>query len=211
MANRLWFRNDSAATFGYAIVFVTVPNDCSVEFPKVPMTLASLLLKVYYERLHERMEERRSELLRRIDDLLIEELEKEGLDMDAEKVAAYREACEAFVEERLEMYNPIGVQYTFGSVPSHLATELELQLNWYDARIEFEELVVVARSLVADGARDDALGGLAEELIQRAGAFPDRSILVGYRAEPTLQKLPDYIVARGIEAIVCGHDPSWSG
>lgn len=186
-------------------------NDCLIEFPKVPMTPASLLLRVYYEHLHERMEERRSELLRRIDDLLTEELKKEGVDMDAEKVAAYREACEAFVEERLEMYNPIGVQYTFGSVPSHLAAALELQLNWYDARLEFEELVGMARSLTAGGPSDDRLSGLAEELIRRAGAFPDRSIITSYRKEPALLKLPDYLVARGIEEIVCGHDSSWSG
>jgi len=176
------------------------------------MTPASLLLKVYYERLHELMAGRRSALLRRVDDLLAEEIRTQDFgEMGAEKVAAYREACEAFVEERLEMYNPIGVQYTFAGAPSHLAAELELQLNWYDARVEFEELVAVARSLVAEGARDDALGGLAGKLIRRAGAFPNRSIIASYRAQPTLQKLPDYIVARGIEEIVCRHDPSWSG
>lgn len=176
------------------------------------MTPASLLLKVYYERLHERMEMRRSEILLRMDVLLAGEIESQGFgDMDDEKFAAYREACGAFVDERLEMYNPIGVQYTFGNSPSHLAAELELQLNWYDARPEFEELVATARSLVAEGASDDVLSSLAEELIRRTGAFPDRSIIVGYYAEPTLQKLPDYIVARGIEEIVCGHDPTWSG
>lgn len=171
------------------------------------MTPASLLLRVYYERLHERMAERRSELLRRIDDLLAEELQSQDFgDMDAEKVAAYREACEAFIDERLEMYNPIGVQYTFGNTPSRLAAELELQLNWYDARAEFEDLVSAARSLVAEGTSDEALGGIAGELISRAGAFPDRSIIAGYRAEPTLQKLPDYVVACGIERIVCDRD-----
>jgi hypothetical protein len=176
------------------------------------MMPASLLLKVYYEKLHERMESRRSELLLRIDDLLMEEIQTQDFgDMDAEKLAAYREAGEAFVDERLEMYNPIGVQYTFGNAPSHLAAELELQLNWYDARAEFEDLVAAARSLVAGEVSDDVLNRVAEELIRRAGAFPDRSIIAGYRAEPTLQKLPDYIVARGIEEIVCGRDPTGAG
>lgn len=176
------------------------------------MTPASLLLRAYYERLHERMEARRSELLLRIDALLAEEVGARDLGgMDAEKSAAYRDACGAFVDERMEMYNPIGVQYTFGNAPSQLAAELELQLNWYDARSEFKDLVVSARSLAAEGASDDTLGELAEELIRRVGAFPDRSIIAGYVAEPTLQKLPDYIVARGIEEIVCGHDPTWSG
>jgi hypothetical protein len=168
------------------------------------MTPASLLLKVYYERLHERMESRRSRLLRRIDGLLAEEIELRGFgDIDAEKLAAYREACEAFVDERLETYNPVGIQYTFGNGPSHLATELEFQLNWFDSRAEFDELVATARSLTCDRMSDDTMGGLADELIRRYGAFPDRSIIAGYRAEPALQKLPDYIVARGIEEIVC--------
>jgi len=167
------------------------------------MTSASLLLKVYYERLHDRMEACRSELLLRIDALLAEEIETQDFgDMDAEKVAAYHEASKAFVDERLEMYNPIGVQYTFGDAPSQLAAELEFQLNWYDSRVEFKDLVAEARSLVAEGAPDDALSSLAKELIRRVGAFPDRSIIAGYRAEPTLQKLADYVVARGIEDII---------
>ncbi len=180
------------------------PQNDPVGFPKARMTPASLLLKVYYERLHERMAERRSQLLLRIDDLLADELTTRGFGViDAEKTAAYREACEAFLDERLEMYNPIGVQYTFGNVPSHLAAELELQLNWYDSRDEFRDLLAAARSLAADGASDEALSDLAENLICRAGAFPNRSVIAGYRAEPTLQKLPDYVVARGIEEIVC--------
>lgn len=171
------------------------------------MTPASLLLKVYYERLHERMEMRRSHLLLRVEELLADEIAAQGFDaMDAEKFSAYREACEAFVDERLEMYNPIGVQYTFGNVPSPLAAELEFQLNWYDSRAEFQNLVATAHSLAAEGVSDDTMTDLAEELIRRAGAFPDRSIITGYHAEPTLQKLPDYIVACGIEEILYGRD-----
>jgi hypothetical protein len=173
------------------------------------MTPASLLLKIYYERLHERMAERRSHLLLRIDELLADELRTRGFgDMDAEKIAAYRDACEAFLDERLEMYNPIGVQYTFSGVPSQLAEELDFHLNWYDSRSEFTDLVAAARSLTAQGASDGVLNGLADELIRRVGAFPDRSILAGYDAGPALQKLPDYIVARGIEEVICGRDPA---
>lgn len=171
------------------------------------MTPASLLLKVYYERLHERMAANRSRLLVRIDELLTDEIARRGFGgIDAEKLAAYREACEAFLDERLEMYNPIGIQYTFGDGPSPLAAELELQLNWYDSRTEFRDLVATARSLVAQGVSDETMSGLADELIRRAGAFPDRSIVTAYRAEPTRQKLPDYVVARGIEEVVCGRD-----
>jgi hypothetical protein len=136
------------------------------------------------------------------------EAAKQGFrDMDSSRRAAYREACIAFIDERLESYNPIGIQYTFDRVSSREAAELELQLNWYDSRSEFAELVAVARSLAAEAGSDEVLPDLADELIRRAGAFPDRSILAAYAEEPALQKLPDHLVARVIEEIVCGRQP----
>jgi len=171
------------------------------------MTPASLLLKAYYELLHDRMQADRSRLLLRIDELLAEEINRQNFDgVDGERLVAYRETCEAFIDERLETYNPIGVQYTFGNAPSEMAAELEFQLNWFDSRPEFTDLVATARSLAQEGVSDDRLGTLAEELIRRAGAFPDRSILAAYREGPTLQKLPDYVVAFAIEEIICERD-----
>jgi len=124
--------------------------------------------------------------------------------MDEEKLTAYSEACVAFVDERLEAYNPIGIQYTFGPTPSRTAAELEFQLNWYNSRPEFTDLVAAARSLAGTGISDETLPGLADELIRQVGAFPDRSIIETYTAEPALQKLPDYIVACTIEETICG-------
>lgn len=150
------------------------------------------------------METRRADLLSRMNELLVAEVARRGLrDMSEEKLGAYREACVAFIDERLETYNPIGIQYTFGRPSSRLAAELEFQLNWYNSRAEFAELVATARSLADRAESDEALPGLADELIARAGAFPDRSIIDAYHPEPTLQKLPDYIVACAIEEIVC--------
>jgi hypothetical protein len=169
------------------------------------MSPAQLLLKAYYERLHERLEARRERLMERIDELLPAEVARQGFGgMDADRLAAYREACVAFIDERLETYNPIGIQYTFGPAPSHLVAELEFQLNWYDSRPEFAALVATARTLAGDDPPDERLPDLADELIAQAGAFPDRSILTTYIQEPTLQKLPDYLVACVIEEIVCG-------
>ncbi len=171
------------------------------------MTSASLVLKVYYERLYELMEARRPEMLSRVDELLSAEVARQRFgDMGADKLAAYREACVAFIDERLESYNPIGVQYTFGTAPSRMAAELEFELNWYNSRPEFADLVATARSLAGESVSDDMLETLAGELIGRAGAFPDRSIIQAYAAEPALQKLPDYVVACVIEEIVCGRD-----
>jgi hypothetical protein len=34
------------------------------------------------------------------------------------------------------------------------------------------------------------------------GAFPDKSIISAYEADPALGKLPDYVVARAIEEII---------
>jgi hypothetical protein len=170
---------------------------------------SSILLRLYYERLYERMAAHRFPLLLRIDELLAAEVETRDFgDINAEKLAAYREACEAFVEERLETYNPIGIQYTFGGAPSRLAAELEFQLNWFNSKPEFADLVATARSLAGEGVSDDTLRDLADDLIRLAGAFPDRSIITAYRAEPALLKLPDYLVACAIEEIICGRSPS---
>jgi len=167
---------------------------------------ASLVLKAYYERLYELMEARRADLLSRMDDLLAVESARQGFhDMSGEKLAAYRDACIAFIDERLESYNPVGIQYTFDRSTSRTAAELEFQLNWYNSRAEFAELVAMAQSLAARVPSDDLLPEAVEDLIRRAGAFPDRSIIEAYHAAPALQKLPDYIVACIIEEIVCGH------
>ncbi len=169
--------------------------------------LARLLLKAYYERLYERMTADRDRLCEGIDILLSAEIDRQGFGpMDSCKVQAYREACLAFVDERIEMYNPIGIQYTFDRSTSRMAADLEFQINWYDSRGEFEDLIATARTLVADlrdQMPDEMLCELADRLIGRAGAFPDASIIAGYGAGPSLQKLPDYIVASAIEQIVC--------
>src|SRR5512139_2901188 len=136
-----------------------------------PMTPASLLLKAYYERLHDLMEKHRSRLLLRIDELLVQEIQSRGFgDVDGERLAAYREACVAFIDERLETYNPIGIQYMFGPAPSPLAAELEFELNWYNSRPEFADLVATARELAGADPPDEMLPDLADELIARAGA-----------------------------------------
>ncbi len=169
------------------------------------MNPGRLLLKAYYERLYERMAEERPHLIARVDELLPAEVARQGFrDMDADRLTAYREACIAFIDERLETYNPIGIQYTFGPTPSRMVAELEFELNWYNSRREFTDLVAAARSLAGSAIPDGALPSLADELIRQAGAFPDRSILETYAAEPALQKLPDYIVACVVEEIICG-------
>jgi len=172
------------------------------------MTPVGLLLKAYYERLHERMQTSRARLVSRIDELLPAEVAGRGFQgVDAGRMEAYREACIAFIDERLETYNPIGIQYTFDRTSSRQAAELEFELNWYNSRQEFADLVATARSLAGSGVPDEALPDLADELIRRRGAYPDYSIIGTYAAEPALQKLPDYLVACVIEEIFCGRDP----
>jgi len=173
------------------------------------MSPTKLLLRAYYERLHELMAGGREALVTRIDELLSSELAPaEFGPVEQDKHAAYREAALAFIDERLESYNPIGIQYTFDRVSSREAAELEFQLNWYNSRPEFEDLVEEARTLAGERDLDQALPDLAEELIRRVGAFPDKSIIAGYRAAPALQKLPDYVVARAIEDVICHRPPA---
>jgi len=164
---------------------------------------SKLLLNAYYEILYELLEAKKDALTARIEELLAEEIASRGFEkFDEDKLAAYREVCLAFVEERIETYNPIGIQYTFDRIGSKEAIELELQLNWYDGRAEFEKLVQTARSKAEAGIAEQSMQALAGELIKQVGAFPDMSIISAYQAEPALGKLPDYIVARAIEEII---------
>lgn len=164
-----------------------------------------ILLRAYYERLHHRMQTRREALIACIDKLLPAEIAAQGFGpLRPDQVEAYREASLAFVDERLESYNPIGIQYTFDRSTRRRAAELEFQLDWYDSRAEFERLVSAARTLVAEAdISDERLTELADELIRQVGAFPDHSIISTYVGRPTLQRLPDFLVASAVEEVIC--------
>ena len=79
---------------------------------------------------------------------------------------------------------------------------MELQLNWYDSRAEFEALAEAARAKSEVEMTQQKMSELVDELIKEAGAFPDKSIISTYEVQPGLGKLPDYIVARAIEEII---------
>jgi hypothetical protein len=167
------------------------------------MSETVLLLKAYYEALYELLQAKKGLLAARIEELMREEIANRGFgNFDEEKYTAYLEACLAFVEERLETYNPIGVQYTFDRTGAKDAIELELQLNWYDGRPEFKALMELVRRKAGAEMTEQRLKEMTDELIREAGAFPDKSIISAYEAEPGLGKLPDYIVARVIEEII---------
>lgn len=166
------------------------------------MNETRILLQAYYEALYEGLEAQKPLLRRRIDELLVEEVAAQGYEgFGDQKYAAYRDACLAFVDERIEAYNPTGLQYLFDRNVAKGAFDLELQLDWFDSRAEFEVLVKTARSKAAD-LNEEGLELRVAELIEQVGAFPDKSIIAGYEAKPELRKLPDYIVARTIEEII---------
>jgi hypothetical protein len=166
------------------------------------MSETKLLLNTYYEALHNRLVTDKQLLNDRIEKLLQAEFANSDFgNITREKFDAYRDACLAFIDERIEMYNPIGIQYTFDSARRSQAFELELQLNFYDSRAEFEELVKAAQSKLIARTNEQQLPKLADELIKDLGAFPDKSIIAAYLACPALGKLPDYVVARAIEEL----------
>jgi hypothetical protein len=167
---------------------------------------ADVLLKAYYEALHNKLKAKKHLLVRAAEKLLKEEIAEQGFESafgeDEDKYTAYRDACVAFIDERVETYNPVGFQYTFERVRAKEAFELELQLDWYDSRAEFEALTEAVREKVESSMSEQRIWQLADELIMQVGAFPDKSIISGYEAKPALKKLPDYIVARVIEEII---------
>jgi len=169
----------------------------------VPMNPTALLLNAYYETLHDCLVENKARLIETAKNLLREELKNRSFgSFDKDKYDAYLDACIAFVEERIEMYNPVGIQYTFDRPASALAYELELQLNFYDSRDEFQELKEAAAGKATPDMADDKVRQLANELIAEHGAFPDKSIISAYNAKPALQKVPDYITALAIEKTI---------
>ena len=113
--------------------------------------------------------------------------------------SAYLEACMVFLDERIETYNPVGVQYTFDHVSDAETLELEFALNWYDGQAEYTRLIKVVRQKSETDMSEDRMREVALEMIQELGAYPDRSIIAGYEEQPTLNKLPDYVVAQVIE------------
>lgn len=160
-------------------------------------------MKAYYEALYELLDANKDLLITTIEKLLHDELKNLGpANFDEQKYAAYRDAAAAFLDERIETYNPIGIQYTFDHIPTHLAYELELQLNWYDNQAEFQALTDAVNAKAGPQMTNQRLRQLADELIGEMGAFPDKSIISAYQAKPALGKLPDYIVARAIEEII---------
>ena len=166
------------------------------------MNETRILLQAYYEVLYERLESQKPLMAARIDELLVEEVAAQAYaGFDEQKYDAYRDACLAFVDERIEAYNPTGLQYLFDRDVAKDAFELELQLDWFDSRAEFAVLVKTARSKAAD-VTEDSMELLVGALIGQVGAFPDKSIIAWYEAKPGLRKLPDYIVARTIEEII---------
>jgi len=163
----------------------------------------TLVLSAYYEALYERLELNRSLLRTKIETLLSKHVEALGLqDSNDDKYMAYRDACLAFVDERIETYNPIGIQYTFDRFRSREAVELELHLNWYDSQAEFRDLTDAIRTRLKQPITEEIICKLADELIKQVGAFPDRSIIAAYEADPALIKLPDYVVALAIEELI---------
>ena len=157
------------------------------------MNDTNLLLRAYYEALHERLEADKELLATAIEKLLREESSKLSLeDFKGEKYEAYRDACLAFIDERIETYNPIGIQYTFDRIRSREAAELQLQLDWFDSRAEFETLLETVRAKTEAEMTEERLRALADEVIKEVGAFPDNSIKTTYEAEPGLQKLPGF-------------------
>lgn len=164
------------------------------------MNKTKLLLNAYYEALYERLEAKKDILATGVEKLLrAESAKREFENFDEEKYAAYRDACLAFLDERMETYNPIGIQYTFDHNRRQEAFKLELQLNWYDSRAEFKALIEAAHAKSEVEMMEERIGELADELIREVGAFPDKSIISAYEAKPGLGKLPDYVLARAIE------------
>jgi len=164
------------------------------------MTKTQLLLRAYYEALHDFLYQNRRRVKQIIESALNEEVKHRNFAaFDKQQFNAYRDAAIAFLDERIEAYNPIGLQYTFDKRTRHHAAELEQNITFYDSRDEFTALTDDVKNLARRYLTDDDLPKLASLLIKKRGAFPDKSIIAAYEKRPAMNKLPDYILAKAIE------------
>ncbi|MBN1766027.1 MAG: hypothetical protein JW860_12265 [Sedimentisphaerales bacterium] len=164
------------------------------------MKLSTVLLNAYYEALYDRLHPLKEQAVERMDRLLSAEIDKRYPRMlNEDGYAAYLEACAAFWDERLETYNPTGIQYLFDTVRSAISYELETQLSWYDSRRELDALMALVCLKAEPDMTAEQMSRRADEIIRLAGAFPDQSIIQTYLEKPDLEKVPDYIVATAIE------------
>ena len=167
------------------------------------MNDVKLLLNAYFELLYERLIAHQNHCAQRVEVLLRDEFQRQSFGRcDDDIFSAYRDAAHAFIAERLETYNPIGVQYTFNGASRREAFEIEIQFDWYDNKAEFDALVRAAQHLTQPDMPADDLAQAARKLVDRRGAYPDASIIENYLDQPELRRLPDYVVARAIEEVI---------
>ena len=172
------------------------------------MNPTRVILNAYFERLCDLLEEAKPRTHERLEELLNNEINEKNYPIpEPEKFIAYLEAAAAFYDERLESYNPIGIQWTMPTPTTEEAFQIESILDWYDSRPEFDTLCRAARRkakrLEPDSKNADRLlQKLANELINQCGAYPNKTIIQTYQTHPQLNHLPDYIVSCLIEQII---------
>jgi len=159
-----------------------------------------ILLNAYWERLYARIAEHRDPLSRRAGHLLSDEAGSRGFPgLTVDRLAALTEVAQAFLDERIEMYNPLGIQFRMDGRGLRDAAELEMRLAWYDGRGEYARLRNAVIEKAGSPLAGKRLQELADELIADLGAYPDRSIIRDFRKAPSAEKLPDYAVSVAIE------------
>ncbi len=145
------------------------------------MSRSKLLLNAYFEALYNILLDWESSIISAIDRFLpleFAKLDSTAADGNTEKLTAYRDAAIAFVDERIEMYNPIGLQYTFDNPPAadQFAKQLELQINWFDSTNEFNILLEEITEIETAGFDEEKLPQLANQLIGKFGTFPTKPL-----------------------------------
>jgi hypothetical protein len=169
------------------------------------MNQSRIVMNAYIETLYERLNVQKIVCIQQMRPLLQSEIAEQRFDIHRpDKFDAYLEACVAFLDERLESYNPIGLQWTFPQTTIKEAFEMEAIVDWYDSRDEFDTLCQRIKAKLQsynDGAcSEEVIGRLADELIAEHGAYPNQSIIETYRRRPQKNHLPDLVVATAIEA-----------
>ena len=167
------------------------------------MNSAKILIEAYFEKLHQILSTNKSALQARVDKIIQLEVRSKGFDLsDREKLCSYQQTSYAFIEERIEMYNPIGIQRAYPPHQRKAAAEFEFEIDWYNSRAEFQQLLETASEITKPDMNDAEIKKAVSRLIQLFPAYPDGSIITGYKDRPDLLHLPDYAVSKAIEELL---------
>ncbi len=166
------------------------------------MTTRKDIWGLYFARLLDLLRQERPRLEKLIREQVRDEIALRYPRLD-ERTSKYQEVAVGFLEERLceyrDDYWETYLQPLATGASAAEIRDVSRQLGWYDMQPEEEEIDQrIETGLNLRQSPDNIVGAL----IQEFGAFPNKSIIRAYSAQPKTNYLPEYALAVAIQQVV---------